>query len=103
MSRRRKKAQAAKLDTKVVADPEALEDAISEQAERDASYRRASRKIVRLQHGLRELVADPDWDLYLQLEAAVNDRAAALDRDLVRWAFKQGCRRRNRPRSGSGP
>jgi hypothetical protein len=78
------------LDPDIVANHEKLGGTIGEFAESDVECRAASRKIVRLQEQLRELVGEDAWQTYLALETAVNDRNADFDETLVRWAFAEG-------------
>ncbi len=95
MTRRRaRKGQAESpnptLDPDIVDDDERLGAVLGDVAEADADYRRTSRRIVRLQGQLRELLGEGGWAVYLKLEVAVNDRNADLNETLVRWAFAEG-------------
>ncbi len=50
-------------------------------------YRGATKKVLAAQARLERLVGSKAWRRYLELEEAVNDRAAVESDLLVRWAF----------------
>ena len=71
-----------------------LGDAIDAVLLADPEHRRATRRILKRQAALHALVSDAGWAAYLDLEQAVNERATDDYFALVRWAWKEGRRRR---------
>ena len=85
-----------RLTPEVLADTEKLGEAIDAVLLADPEHRRATRRILKRQAALHRLVDDAGWAAYLDLEQAVNERATDDYFALVRWAWKEGRRRRLR-------
>jgi hypothetical protein len=83
-----------KLTSKVLKDEDALGDAIDRVIGSSKKNRKLSKKVRRAQRRLRRAVDDRAWQLYMALEEAVNARALLQDDLLIRWAFREGRRRR---------
>ena len=89
------------LTAQTVGDEQKLWDLIQRVLLEEPGHRRASRKIIRMQEGLKAVVTDEAWKTYLAIEDEVNWRRS---RDLIvvaRWAFEQGTRHGARPRAGA--
>jgi len=84
----------AKLTRKIVADDLRLSDAIIAVLTAARGRRMLTKAILRLQRHLQRAVSPKAWRVYLHLEGAVNERASYEEDVLVRWAFRQGPRRR---------
>ncbi len=74
--------------------PSGLEQAAEELLRRDATYRRHTRAVVRLQDALRGQVNERAWQEYLTLEERESERDAYALRRVAEWAFAHGRRRR---------
>ncbi len=83
-----------KLTRKIVRDDLALSDAICAVLSNSKGRRKVTKAILRLGKKLRRGVSPEAWWVYLQLEETVNDRESADQDVLVRWAFRQGRKRR---------
>ncbi len=82
-----------RLTKKIVRDDLRLSDAIIAVLTRDKARRPMMKAILRAQRKLQRAVSPVAWKLYLRLEEIVNDRASHEQDLLVRWAFREGCRR----------
>ena len=90
-----------KLTPKKLRDPDALGDAIDRVIGSSRKSRKLSKKVRRAQLGLQTVLgcgADDAWQTYLRVEEAVNARTLWEGERLVRWAFREGRRRRRRRR-----
>jgi hypothetical protein len=83
-----------KLTSKKLTDEDALGDAIDRVIGSSKKSRTLTRRVLRAQRRLRRAVGDRAWQLYMALEEAVNARALLQDDLLIRWAFREGRRRR---------
>ena len=76
----------------IVTDDTALTMAIDAFVRADPAYKRRTRKILRRQRELRALLDSEQWDEFLGVEEATNERLADAMITLVRWAFAEGRR-----------
>jgi hypothetical protein len=86
--------KAPKLTGKIVRDDLALSDAIIAVLSNSKGHRKFTKVILRQQCRLQHAVSPAAWMIYLRIEEAVNDRASYEEDLLVRWAFRQGRKRR---------
>jgi hypothetical protein len=83
-----------KLTSKVLRKDDALGDAIDRVIGSSKKSRTLTRRVLRAQRRLRRAVGDRAWQCYLALEETVNARRLWEDGLLIRWAFREGRRRR---------
>jgi hypothetical protein len=74
--------------------PSAFRGDIERLLARDATYREASRRVLRRQDELRRRVDRHGWDAYLALEEAHTERSAYSLERVSAWAFIRGRRAR---------
>lgn len=80
------------LSQKIIDDNSLLGRAI-EGLVTGSSANRIHQDLIRTLHEKLEAVTSPEaWTAFLEVEQATNDRAADLQDELVRWAFRQGHR-----------
>jgi hypothetical protein len=77
---------------------DALTDGVLASPAMPPAMRRLSAQVRRKQRRLRALVADDEWQVYLQVEVASNERLAEALEAVARGAFETG---RRAPKRGA--
>lgn len=90
------RARPPRLTPEIVADDDAVTEALDDLLLRDPEYRRLTRRIVRRQRELRGLVSEQAWSAYILLEDVTNERLDHAIRLVTRWAFRAGQRNAGR-------
>ena len=78
------------LSPEVVAEDQALANAIDALLARDRQMRVHRIEILRLQQELRAVASPETWQAYLLVEGASNARLERALRKVARWAFSEG-------------
>jgi hypothetical protein len=89
------------LTPDVVADEEALAEAVDEVVRRDPVARGELAEITNYQDALRGAVDDATWRLVLRVDELTTARFADVLLVVARWAFNEGVRSDDPPRGGA--
>ena len=83
-----------RLTAQVVNDPDRLASVIDRLFIRDRQYRRHRNVILTRQRVLMDTIDAEQFNLYLDVEAATNERLAWMLSTVAKWAFNEGQRSR---------
>ena len=78
------------LTAEILADGEAVAARIDQLLRADPQYRQRAKAILNAQDALRRVLSNREWQVYMDLEAAVNARLAYALSLVVGWAFDEG-------------